>query len=208
VDWTPPPKAKPDPSSVDDKNPASTQDRLDLNLGTGGMKPILKHRSISELLTSDLPSSPIYSSPGSDAEKGDVAEDMWVQDEDPGDKDLRTSRSLKRPPLLHTKSDTHITRGLNRGLRRGSPPNLITAESTATPSTPDSTISRSSHIIDRKSSQTSGSEQDPPSSLGTNGQGKKKHITFNTFVEQCIAIEKPKGGLDNSPFGVETSRNN
>src|SRR5258705_211064 len=94
VDWTPPPKLKPDPISIDDKNPASAHDRLDLNMGSGGMKPILKHRSISELLTSDLPSSPVYSSTGSDTEKGDEAEeDVWIQDRHTGDTGLKGSRS-------------------------------------------------------------------------------------------------------------------
>jgi len=183
-------------------------------MGTGGMKPILKHRSISELLTSDLPSSPVYSSAGSDTEKGDEAEeDVWIQDRNTGDPGLKGSRSrhqLKRPPLLHTKSDTHLTRGPNRAFGRGSPPRITTEGSAATPLTPGSTTSRSSYALDRKSSQpsqTSGSDQDPSSSLGSNGHGKKKHITFNTFVEQCIAIEKPKNSQDSSTFRIDTPRN-
>jgi hypothetical protein len=214
VDWTPPPKPKADPTSVDDKNPASAQDRLDLNFGTRGMKPILKHRSICELLTSDLPSSPVYSSPGSDVEKGDVAEeDVWVEDEGLGDKETKGSRhGLRRPPLLHTKSDTHIARRPNHVFRRDSPPRITAEGSTATSPPPGSTISGSSYITDRKSSttqlsQTSGSDQDPTSSVGTNVHGKKKHITFNTFVEQCIAIEKPKGGQDVPTDAVVAPRN-
>lgn len=206
VDWTPPPKPKSDPVSVDDKDPASAQDRLDLNMGVIGMKPILKHRSICELLTSDLPSSPIYSSPGSDAEKGDVAEAVWMQDEDAGTAGVRPLRNRQRPPLLHTKSDTHLARGPNRAFGRGSPPRITAEDTTATPSTPALTISRSS-AVDRKSStqpSASGSDQDPALVPGTNNQGKKKHITFNTFVEQCIAIEKPK---DSSVFGTSIPRN-
>ena len=204
VDWTPPPKPKADPTSVDDKNPASAQDRLDLSLGTRGMKPILKHRSICELLTSDLPSSPIYSSPGSDV----AEEDVWVEDEGLGHQETKDSRHrLRRPPLLHTKSDTHIARRPNHVFRRDSPPRIIAEGSTETSPPPGSTISGSSYITDGKSSQTSGSDQDPTSNVGTNVHGKKKHITFNTFVEQCIAIEKPKGGQDVSADAVDTPRN-
>lgn len=205
VDWAPPPKPKQDPTSVDDKNPASAQDRLDLNLGPGGMKPILKHRSICELLTIDLPNSPMYSSAGS----GDVTDDddTWIHDQASGDAHgSRSKRDRERPPLLHTKSDTHITRRPNRVLRRDSPPRIIAEGSTPSPSTPASTTS---YTTDRVSStQTSGSDQEPGSSVGSNGQGKKKHISFNTFVEQCIAIEKPKGGREGSASGAGTPRNN
>jgi len=213
VDWTPPPKSKPVPMSVDDKKSVSAHDRLDLNVGSSGMKPILKHRTISELLMSDLPLSPISSSPGSDTERGDDdEEDVWVQDvaeEDTGLKSLSHRHERKRPPLLHTKSDTHLTRLPIRSFGRGSPPRITTEGSTSAPLTSESTTSRSSYIMDRKSSQpslTSGSDQDTSSSLGTNGHGKKKHISFNTFVEQCIAVEKPKSSHDGSSFGSGTPR--
>lgn len=203
VDWTPPPKPKPDPTSVDDKLPSSAHDRLDLNLGAGGKKPILKHRSICELLTSDLPSSPIFSSPSSDAGE---EEDLWVQGSDASDG--ATKVKAERPPLLHTKSDTHITRWPNRAFRKESPPRII-AEDTeiATDSAPSENPYRSwrksSSTTPRAHSQTSGSDQDP-TAPGNAGIGKKKHITFNTFVEQYIAIEKPKG----DEYGADTPRNN
>jgi hypothetical protein len=47
---------------------------------------------------------------------------------------------------------------------------------------------RASHSQDSNSSEksaTSGSEH-------SQSRNKKKHISFNTFVEQCIAIDKPK----------------
>lgn len=53
VDWTPPPKPRQDPTSVDDRAPSSAHDRLDL---AQRHKPILKHRSTREQLTSDIPS--------------------------------------------------------------------------------------------------------------------------------------------------------
>lgn len=215
VDWAPPPKPKPDPTSVDDKDPASAQDRLDLSIGSG-MKPILKHRSICELLTSDLPSgSPLLASLGSDEDKRYEDEDeLWLQDEDLGDSDEKTSRSHReRPPLLHTKSDTHITRWASRAFRRDSPPRILAENSAAGPavSTPGSTVSGTSYISGKSTSTmnqgqsgNSGSEQDTTGSSMISG--RKKHISFNTFVEQCIAIEKPEG--DAAASGAATPKNN
>ena len=151
VDWTPPPKSKPVPMSVDDKKSVSAHDRLDLNVGSSGMKPILKHRTISELLMSDLPLSPISSSPGSDTERGDDdEEDVWVQDvaeEDTGLKSLSHRHERKRPPLLHTKSDTHLTRLPIRSFGRGSPPRITTEGSTSAPLTSESTTSDRKSVV-------------------------------------------------------------
>lgn len=73
VDWTPPPKPKPDPTSVDKDVPNSALDRLDLSTSAAARrasaahetkhKSILKYRSISELLTSELPASIMGASP-------------------------------------------------------------------------------------------------------------------------------------------------
>ncbi|KAG1734027.1 uncharacterized protein EDB91DRAFT_619301 [Suillus paluster] len=148
----PTPTPKPSPN---------TAAALDLPIIPGSpptTKPILKHRSIMELLTSDLPSSPIFSPPDSDEEQ--IFSD-----------NVHTT-IIKRPPLIHTKSDTHITH--NRIFRRDSPPRIIASGTPITTELPPS------------SRQTSSS--DP---LIVPGQ-KRKHISFNTFVEQCIAIEKPK----------------
>lgn len=83
---------------------------------------------------------------------------------------------IKRPPLTHTKSDTHISRwGLNRDCRRDSPPRII-ASGTPVITTEVPPASR---------------QGSSPDAVIVPGQ-KRKHISFNTFVEQCIAIEKPK----------------
>jgi hypothetical protein len=137
-------------------------------------------------------------------------EDSWVPGSDAGDADM--TAKAERPPLIHTKSDTHITRWPNRAFRKESPPRII-AEELA--SGGDSAPSGSSYMSWRKSSsttprphsQTSGSDQDP-TAFGSAGIGKKKHISFNTFVEQCIAIEKPKSDRDSSEYGADTPRNN
>lgn len=137
-------------------------------------KPILKHRSIMELLTSDLPSSPMFSPPESEED-----EMLHMHSDYEAPKHLTgpgVGAIMKRPPLTHTKSDTHISRwGLNRDCRRDSPPRIIAS------GTPVIT-----------------GEVPPASRQGSSSEGvivpgqKRKHISFNTFVEQCIAIEKPK----------------
>ncbi|KAH9893462.1 hypothetical protein C8Q73DRAFT_648107 [Cubamyces lactineus] len=137
-------------------------------------KPILKHRSISQLLS--LPASPFFHQPDSDEES----------EEREGEEQRSTPT---RPPLLHTKSDTHINmRG--RPFRKNSPPRIIAEDGTAQPDPQGATSS--------EASGSTGSDQDLSGSSSTGADGshgpsaKKKHISFNTFVEQCIAIEKPK----------------
>ncbi|KAG7094142.1 hypothetical protein E1B28_007754 [Marasmius oreades] len=202
VEWTPPPKPTPD---VTERQPASAQDRLDLSLPK--QKSILKYRTISELLTSELPSSPPYSPSESD-----------------GEADAVGSNDQRRPSLPHTRSDTHITRwGPDRTFRKDSPPR-VEPPGSAGASTPNSdTVANStqptptrissssnltsyfsshlpghqSHNTSQTSSSTSNSASASPrgasSELSAAPAPKKKHITFNTFVEQCIAIDKPKG---------------
>ncbi|KAG9313089.1 hypothetical protein JVU11DRAFT_6533 [Chiua virens] len=154
------PTPKPSPSVVGILDlPSSPSPSLDGSAVT--RKPILKHRSICELLTSDFPQSPVLSPPDSEEEE-DAPQIM--SDGDPG-----SPHKLIRPSLMHTKSDTHITRwGPNRAFRRDSPPRVVGEM-------PASSLLQS---------------DSPPSSV-VPGQ-KRKHISFNTFVEQCIAIDKPK----------------
>ncbi|KAI0675758.1 hypothetical protein C8Q78DRAFT_1074748 [Trametes maxima] len=132
-------------------------------------KPILKRRSISQLLS--LPASPFFHQLESDEDAEELEGE--VQDAAP-----------KRPPLMHTKSDTHISlRG--RPFRKNSPPRIIAEDGTAQPVALAATGS--------EASGSTGSDQDlsGSSSVSAEHGGKKKHISFNTFVEQCIAIEKP-----------------
>ncbi|KIY49916.1 hypothetical protein FISHEDRAFT_72148 [Fistulina hepatica ATCC 64428] len=161
VDWNPSPHSKPILQSVDDRDEATAHDRLNLN---STMKPILKHRTISEMLTSDLP-SPVFSPQGSESESDGEAQasrHLSPVPEEPGS-------APSRPPLPHSKSDTHIVRwGPNRNFRKDSPPR----------------VDPPSHVV----------PSDPPQHAHHRphaGDGKKRHISFNTFVEQCIAIDKP-----------------
>ena len=139
---------------------ASTEDRLDL-VKAFGKKPILKHRSISELL-----SIPRGSSPSLEASQLDA---------------IPEGHESPRPVLYQTKSESYITR---TGVRRVSPPLPDLAHA------PDLMIGEES-----AESPKPGSDTDSMASNNT-----KRHITFNTFVEQCIAIDKPVHAThDNRP---------
>jgi hypothetical protein len=131
----------------------------------------------------------------------------------------------QRPMLLHTKSDTHITRwSSNCADRAASPLQVIATKqgegsqlrsqlfvngrlhppALQLPSYSNSSIysyspfDDTSNSIspalsdDHKNGGPSDSDVTPTPSAGLPSAGKRKHISFNTFVEQCIAIEKPK----------------
>ncbi|KAI0040376.1 hypothetical protein FA95DRAFT_884403 [Auriscalpium vulgare] len=200
LDWSPPPKPKADPTSVEKDH--SAHDRLGLSTDCHPShqpsKPILKHRSISDLLTSALPSL---------ANADDDEED----DEEDDDDELAAPT---RPMLLHTKSDTHITRwARNHPYRKDSPPRIIapvsqTAAQEANVTPEPSDLAMAPALAERSGSSdsardTNGSSQDL--SIAAGG-GKKKHISFNTFVEQCIAIDSPpkqkRGSLPSEPRGL------
>ncbi|KAG6878271.1 hypothetical protein C0992_008329 [Termitomyces sp. T32_za158] len=159
-DWAPPPKPVPSPG-------------LDLTTH----KPILKHRSISQLLTSDF-LSPVFSP--TETEIG--GEGSYFPHPPPDETD--GSSQPRRPVLPHTKSDTHITRwGPNRAFRKDSPPRI---DPPAEPHSPPAIHSPDGY----SSSNNQSSDSTTPAPPQQNGQ-KKRHISFNTFVEQCIAIDKP-----------------
>ncbi|KAJ7255465.1 hypothetical protein B0H12DRAFT_993321, partial [Mycena haematopus] len=102
VEWSPPPKPRPDPTEVGKLS--SAEDRLDL---AAKHKPILKHRSISEILQSDLPASPAFSP---------------VDSED----EVEESTSYAtRPPFFHTSSAPQIPLLSHSALRKPSPPRVL-----------------------------------------------------------------------------------
>ncbi|KAI6023864.1 hypothetical protein BKA83DRAFT_4265139 [Pisolithus microcarpus] len=153
---------------------------LTFSQSSGGLvrKPILKHRSITELLTSDFPLSPLFSPPESDDETQCPSLDGDAQDV------AMPQGQPSRPSLMHTKSDTHITRwGPNRAFRRDSPPRII-------PTGAPSAAEMQSALLQPQNS----SDVVPQ---------KRKHISFNTFVEQCIAIDQPQERP--SPWGTRNS---
>ncbi|KAK4685550.1 hypothetical protein P7C73_g4597, partial [Tremellales sp. Uapishka_1] len=126
---------------------SKTEDRLGIDnpAKQPNHKPILKHRTLSEMLTIPMPSSPILESSGLHGED-DV-------DELDGD----------RPQLLQTKSDTNIVRA-NVARKRSPPRGPISGK--ATPA---------------------GGEMSPPLHSAVSN---KKHISFNTFVEQRISVDE------------------
>ena len=125
---------------------SSTVDRLGIDRPEGTKKTILKHRTLSEMLTIPMPSSPILESYG-------IGRD---DDVDPMEEDG------ERPILLQTKSDTNIFRTRNGPTRKKSPPRGPISGKV----TPSGDITQEI--------------------LSTSG---KRHISFNTFVEQCVAVE-------------------
>ncbi|KAI0091525.1 hypothetical protein BDY19DRAFT_991222 [Irpex rosettiformis] len=180
-DWAKAPKHNPPPS------PAAAR-RLSIGSGPPNRprgpspvctKPILKRRSISQLLS--LPASPFFHGEGSDSEDIDDPHHLLDDEEEP-----------HRPPLLHTKSDTHISSRV-RAFRKESPPRVVAADLHGPSAECTSAGGLTSGATSSNASSSTGSSQDLD---GADGVGvvvaKKKHISFNTFVEQYIAIEKPK----------------
>ena len=183
VDWDPPHQIKND-SPVDRQS--SSQDCCGLNSASdqssqSRSKPILKHRSISDFLTVALPN---LSHTDDDIELDpDLDEDE--------DEDIHLPPS--RPPLLHTKSDSNVLRwshNRNRPFRKDSPPRII-----APVRQPRS--SEVAHIVvapplDERSGSSDSARETTSSSQDLSAYptgGKKKHISFNTFVEQFIAVD-------------------
>jgi len=140
---------------------ATAEERLGLSRADSGTvngvptKPILKHRTLSEMLSIPNPSSPILEA---------------VRAEEVDDHDLDESR----PILLHTKSDTNIvTKGHHQ--RRKSPPRGPITSGSRTPQ-----------------DNPSSGQRTPVEGVLPPAQASKKHISFNTFVEQCIAVDDPE----------------
>ncbi|EIN03870.1 hypothetical protein PUNSTDRAFT_123132 [Punctularia strigosozonata HHB-11173 SS5] len=177
-DWTKPPEARNEGgiSACGSSAQDLTRFRRDspsppTSENAGPRKPILKHRTIGELLMSYVPPSAI------------------ADDDDDDDYEFEENANAAdaphRPPLLHTKSDTHIMRWRkNQAFRKDSPPRIVLpaekpeGDDPARAGAPLSPASKTSEPHE-------GSDQD-------GAQPKKRHISFNTFVEQCIAIDEPQ----------------
>lgn len=146
VEAVPPPKV------------ATAEERLNLVSASSGKKPILKHRTLSEILTTPMPSSP-------------VLESLDFGDEDMSDDSLGGPE--KPYSLLQTKSDTNIFRRTSTS---------------------------------RKSSPYRGANQPPlAQSPESEVPGGKKHISFNTFVEQCISLDEPTSIAPDRPYDDDNS---
>lgn len=169
------------------------------------------------MLTSELP-SPLFSPAESDEDlDGNHESDEEASDADiSGTSPRRPSLSYTKSDTHITRW------GPNRAFRKDSPPRIeptganpppaTKAASQTTPHHVHSATNLSgyfaSHIQGQNqhleaqaqgdSSSSSPSPKDgsaevtPSGGIHANSHNKKKHITFNTFVEQCIAIDKPK----------------
>ena len=210
----PPPKPPPVPDSIDGPDPPA-HDRLDFfssnpTLNPLPCKPILKHRSISELLISNLnPSSPVFSPVGSE-DDDDTHISTSASPSSPPFLSFAAKRKSKRPVLIHTKSDTHITRWGSSAFRKNSPPRIDPPGFDASEAQNQRQTHENTPQLGPISESTS---QDSNSSGGvgrssSNGaeRTKKKHISFNTYVQQYIAIEKPKKSTSGF-FGASQERN-
>ncbi len=180
-------------------------DKLNVDSQT---KPILKHRSISDILALGavpprllpLVGSPLYEGPAIEGH----AEESLVPPS-PTEAHLENAsippdeavlHAPKRPPLWHTKSDSIVLR--NRFSTSPQPPNPNTFPSspspphrkTPSPSPPGRFTSRKSARSD-SSSSVQHSDAGSYASSTTNGGGRvrqngrpRRHISFNSFVEQ------------------------
>lgn len=175
TDWTDyrQPKKSPHKKTSMDNLPSLASSSSVTTPSAPTTKPILKRRSISQLLS--LPASHYFDQ--------DASEENDSEDEDP-------DGVLERPKLLHTKSDTHIS-WRSRPHRKDSPPRIIASE-VGKSSNEDGSEPTTSTLTTTTLSAEESSRSSTDSSQSDDLLPKKKHISFNTFVEQCIAIEKPK----------------
>jgi len=186
-------------------------DKLNVDSQT---KPILKHRSISDILALGalpprplpLAGSPLYEEP---AIEGHAEESLGPPS--PTEEHLENAsvppddavlHAPVRPPLWHTKSDSVVLR--NRLSTSPQPPNPNTLRSspspphrkTPSPSPPGRFTSRKSVRSD-SSSSVQHSDAGSYASSTTHGarvrqNGRpRRHISFNSFVEQRIVVDPP-----------------
>lgn len=160
-------------------------------------KPILKHRSISDLLTSALPNF------------SHTDDDLDDEFELPEDQDDAIRTPPTRPPLLHTKSDTNVTRWSHKSpFRKDSPPRIVAP--VRRPRSPEVANPIVAPTLAERSGSSDSARETTSSSQDLNvcpSGGKKKHISFNTFVRQCIAIDSPpkprRGSLPGETHGLD-----
>lgn len=128
---------------------SSTEDRVGLDLPANVKPGILKHRTLTELLSLPAPTSPELEGMGED-------EDDFIP---------------TRLGLPHTKSESNLQRSNSMPARRRPPPH-------------GSGLVRAGSVRTASSTRSKESSPDAP-------HNNRRHITFNTFVEQCIALDEP-----------------
>ena len=191
---------------------ASAIDKLNVDSQT---KPILKHRSISDILAlGAVPPRPLplIGSPLYEDSAIEEHEEESLVPPSPTEEHLENAsvppneailHAPSRPPLWHTKSDSIVLR--NRFSTSPQPPNPNTLpisrspphRKTPSPSPPGRFASRKSARSD-SSSSVQHSDAGSYASSTTHGGGRmrqngrpRRHISFNSFVEQRIVIDPP-----------------
>ncbi|TIB10560.1 hypothetical protein E3P92_03139 [Wallemia ichthyophaga] len=149
------------------KPKASTlEDHIDLDQGHG-TKPILKHRTISELLTMPSQQSPSIDAIPDD-DQSDVPSD-FQSDTSPGSSVAASPTEPKRPKFQVSHSEPLIKAALHNS---DSVNQQYNESESSKHMTPNPTTS------DGDASNSSGAS--------------KRHITFNNFVEQRISLDEPE----------------
>lgn len=178
---------------------SSTEDRFNL-VKASGKKPILKHRTISDMLNIPLPEPPsssttVFSSSG---QASPILESVAMELGQSPDLSSESLSTPERPPMYHTRSDTDI---LRRTSRRTSPPRVTELLGGATETSDTNGSNSASYFLSRERSYSNSPRSGTPLSdglgSGSGGSGTalappaKKHISFNTFVAQCRSIDQP-----------------
>ena len=185
-------------------------DKLNVDSQT---KPILKHRSISDILAlgalpprpPPLVGSPLYEEPAIDghAEEPLVppspTEERLENASVPPDEAVLHAPS--RPPLWHTKSDSIVLRNRLSTSPELPNPNTLSPPSTArkAPSlSPPGRFTSRKSVRSDSSSSVQHSDAGSYASSTTHGGGRmrqnglpRRHISFNSFVEQRIVVDPP-----------------
>ncbi|KAH8110827.1 hypothetical protein DFH11DRAFT_1513861 [Phellopilus nigrolimitatus] len=220
VDWTPPSKPPTPPTPPNGSTHKQSKDDAAALSPKGkgvtcisAMKPILKHRSITEMLTTALPVSSHWDEEG-------IVEDVEDADVGMDDDDVQSMHERRasfggsggRPPMFHTKSDSNILPRFGRGKKaKVSPPRVANQVADRQPESNLNASQRtgaSNNLVEMAYSgtsdaQSSGKSEADSANLSPSATQlpAKKHISFNAIVEQCIAIDGGSGSMNASTRG-------
>lgn len=186
-------------------------DKLNVDSQT---KPILKYRSISDILAlgalppraPPLMGSPLYEEPAIEGHAEEPPERPSPTEEHLEHASVLPDEAVlhapSRPPLWHTKSDSIVLRN-----RLSTSPELANPKTHAGPLSPPQrktpSLSPPGRFTSRKSVRSDSSSSVQHSDTGSygsstthGGRGRRndrprRHISFNSFVEQRIVIDPP-----------------
>ncbi|TIA85755.1 hypothetical protein E3P99_03902 [Wallemia hederae] len=154
------------------KPKASTlEDHIDLDQGHG-TKPILKHRTISELLTMPSQSSPSLEAIP-DGDQSDVPSD-YQSDASAASSVAPSPTEPKRPKFQASQSEPLIKTALHNS-------DVVNQQYNES----EGTSGASSKYMTPNLTTSDGDASNSSS-------GSKRHITFNSFVEQRISLDEPE----------------